>query len=433
MKHLNQQILALAIPNILTNLAVPLLGIVDTALMGRLDQVAYIGAIAVGSLIFNFVYWIFGFLRMGTTGFTAQAHGEDNPLELSISLVRPTIIALGVALALICLQFPIAQLSFYLIESTPEIEALAREYFFIRIWAAPATLMLYVLNGWFLGRQNARFPMYIAFLVNGVNIAANLYFVNVLQLNAAGVAWGTLMAQYTGLALALVLWLKRYRALLSYFKPALQHGGGFQRFFSVNRDIFIRTLCLLLTFGFFTAESARLGENILAVNTILLQFWTVMAYGIDGFAFAAESLVGKYLGAGQRQQLTRTLKALFVWGQGLGIAFALSYLFFFNELFSVFTDKPQLLSQAMPYLAWVVLGPLVNTPGFIWDGIYIGATASVAMRNAMLISTLLVFFPCYWLLSPYLGNHALWLAMLCFMLSRGVTLTLGAKRHIFSH
>lgn len=429
---MNKQILALAIPNILTNLAVPLLGIVDTALMGRLDNLSYIGAIAIGSLIFNFVYWIFGFLRMGTTGFTAQAHGENNPAALSSSLMRPLSIALGVAITLIALQMPLAQLSFYLIQSSPEVEAFAREYFFIRIWAAPATLMLYVFNGWFLGRQNARFPMYIAFLVNGVNIAANLYFVWGLGLNAAGVAWGTLMAQYMGLGLALILFFSKYADLKPYLWSSLRQGTELKRFFLVNGDIFIRTLCLLLTFSFFTAESARISEEVLAVNTILLQFWTLMAYGIDGFAFAAESLVGKYFGAGQRHLLKQTVQRLFLWGMGLGLCFSLGYFFFFSSLFSIFTDNKALLAQAMPYMVWVVLGPLVNTPCFIWDGIYIGATASVAMRNAMLVSTLLVFFPCYWLLSPYLGNHALWVAMLCFMVSRGITLTLGAKRHIFN-
>lgn len=428
---MNKQILALAIPNILTNLAVPLLGIVDTALMGRLDNLSYIGAIAIGSLIFNFVYWIFGFLRMGTTGFTAQAHGENNPEALSSSLMRPLSIALGIALVLMAVQIPLAQLSFYLIESSPQVETFASEYFFIRIWAAPATLMLYVLNGWFLGRQNARYPMYIAFLVNGVNIVANLYFVKVLHLNAAGVAWGTVIAQYMGLGLALGLGLHKYRELIPYLMPSLRQGTELKRFFLVNGDIFIRTLCLLLTFSFFTAESARLGEDVLAVNTILLQFWTLMAYGIDGFAFAAESLVGKYLGAGQRHLLKQTIQRLFLWGMGLGIGFALTYFFFFSSLFGIFTDKKELLALAMPYMAWVVLGPLVNTPCFIWDGIYIGATASVAMRNAMLISTLVVFFPCYWLLLPYLGNHALWVAMLCFMVSRGITLTLGAPHYIF--
>ena len=399
--------------------------------MGRLDNLAYIGAIAIGSLIFNFVYWIFGFLRMGTTGFTAQAHGENNPEALSSSLMRPLSIALAIALTLMALQVPLAQLSFYLIQSSAEVESFAREYFFIRIWAAPATLMLYVMNGWFLGRQNARYPMYIAFLVNGVNIAANLYFVKVLNLNASGVAWGTLIAQYMGLALAFTLFFKQYRALIPYLAPSLRHGTELKRFLLVNGDIFIRTLCLLLTFSFFTAESARLGEEVLAVNTILLQFWTLMAYGIDGFAFAAESLVGKYLGAGHIHLLKKTIQRLFLWGMGLGLGFALIYFFFFSSLFGIFTDKQELLTQAMPYMMWVVLGPLVNTPCFIWDGIYIGATASVAMRNAMLISTLVIFFPCYWLLLPYLGNHALWVAMLCFMASRGITLSLGAPRHIF--
>ncbi len=428
---MNRQILALAIPNILTSLSVPLLGVVDTALMGRLEDIYYLGALAIGSMIFNFIYWLFGFLRMGTTGFTAQAHGENNPETLSLYLVRPLCIAMLIALSLLVLQYPIAELSFYWVESSAEVEKFAREYFSIRIWAAPATLMLYVLNGWFLGRQNARFPMYLAFAINIVNIAANVYFVNGLGMNAAGVAWGTLVAQYVGLFLAFGLLLKRYGELLPYFAPALRQWQGFKRFFQVNSDIFIRTLCLLATFTFFTAESARLGEKVLAVNTILLQFLTVMAYGVDGFAYAAESLVGKYLGAGQYEQLKRAVRYLFYWGQGFGLAFACLYFFGFSQIFYVFTDKRELLLAAIPYLGWVVAGPLVNTPCFIWDGIYIGATASVAMRNSMLISTLLVFFPAYYLLAPTLGTHALWAAMLLFMFSRGLTLTLMSKQHIF--
>lgn len=430
---MNKQILALAIPNILSNLSVPLLGLVDTALMGRMDGLHYLGAIAIGGMIFNLLYWLFGFLRMGTTGFTAQAHGEENPALLSLHLARPLCVACVIGVSLLLLQFPLAELSFYLIQSTPEVERFAREYFSIRIWAAPATLMLYVFNGWFLGRQNARFPMYLAFAINAINIGVSFYCVQVLGLKAAGVALGTLCAQYLGLALATLLFVYGYRDLFPYLGPSLRHWQVFKRFFQVNRDIFIRTLCLLSCFSFFTAESARLGEDILAVNTILLQFWTVMAYAVDGFAFAAESLVGKFLGAADRQGLRRVIKALFYWGQGLGLLFALAYFFGFDTLFFIFTDKTALLNAAMPYLVWVVLGPLLNTPCFIWDGIYIGATASVAMRNAMLISTVLVFFPSYYFLAPYWGNHALWLAMLLFMISRGLTLTWGARKHIFSH
>ena len=367
---MNKQILALAIPNILTNLSVPLLGLVDTALMGRMEGVAYLGAIALGGMIFNFIYWIFGFLRMGTTGFTAQAHGENNPALLSLHFVRPALIALLLGLLILCLQYPLAQLSFYLIQSTAEVEMLAREYFFIRIWAAPATLMLYVLNGWFLGRQNARYPMYLAVFINLVNISANLYFVWVLKLNAAGVAWGTLCAQYLGLALGLFLFLRKYTELRPFFRASVRQWQGMKRFFLVNGDIFIRTLCLLFTFSFFTAESARLGEDVLALNTILLQYLTLMAFGVDGFAFAAESLVGKSLGEGDQQGLKEVIRKLFYWGEGLGILFAVTYFFFFSEIFYVFTDKPELLAAAMPYLGWIVLGPVINTPCFIWDGIY---------------------------------------------------------------
>lgn len=428
---MHREILALAIPNILTNLAVPLLGIVDTALMGHLDAVSYVGAIAIGSMIFNFIYWLFGFLRMGTTGFTAQAHGRNEPAELTGHLVRPLLLALGIGLLIIAVQGPLAWLSFAVVESSAEVEFFAREYFSIRIWAAPATLMLYVFNGWFLGRQNARFPMYLAFFGNGVNIAVSWLCVQSLGLKTAGVAWGTLCAQYLTLLLALGLCWGRYRGLWAHVPASLRHWQGMGDFFRVNRDIFIRTLCLLLTFGFFTAESARYGETLLAVNTILLQFLSLMAYGVDGFAFAAESLVGKVWGGPSKAALKPLIRRLFLWGEGLGLAFALIYAVCFTPIFSLFTDKTELLMAALPFMPWVVLGPLVNSFCFIWDGIYLGATASRPMRNSMLFSVLIIFFPVYYLSQPFLGIQGLWLAMCAFMASRGLSLTWSARRHLF--
>lgn len=432
-KAMHREILALALPNILTNLAVPLLGIVDTALMGRLDAVSYLGAIAIGSMIFNFIYWLFGFLRMGTTGFTAQAHGRQDEAALTGYLVRPLLLAAGIGMALIALQVPLAGLSFWVVEASPAVEQFARAYFIIRIWAAPATLMLYVLNGWFLGRQNARYPMYLAFFGNSVNILVSGFCVWGLGLKTAGVAWGTLCAQYLTLFLALGLLTWRYRGLWSHVKGSLRHWQDMGHFFRVNRDIFVRTLCLLLTFGFFTAESARYGETLLAVNTILLQFLSVMAYGVDGFAFAAESLVGKVWGADkgtQPHELKPLIRRLFLWGEGLGLLFAGVYGLCFTPLFYLFTDKPHLLLAALPFVPWVVLGSLINSFCFIWDGIYLGATASRPMRNTMLLSVFGVFFPVYYLVQPFWGIHALWLAMMAFMASRGLSLTWTARRYL---
>lgn len=400
--------------------------------MGHLDEIYYLGAIAIGGMIFNFLYWGFGFLRMGTTGLTAQAYGEESAELTILNLIRPLIVAFLIGVVLILFQNVIANISFYLVETTPAVEFHARNYFDIRIWAAPATLILYVFNGWFLGMQNARFPMFLAFLINSLNIGFNLLFVKYYAMNATGVAWGTLLAQYGGLLFAITLFLLTY----THLKQDLQFSGilrwsELKRFFNVNRDIFIRTLCLMITLTFFTAESSRLGESTLAINTILLQFWMLMAYGVDGFAFAAESLVGKYTGAKDLSGLRKLVQLLFYWGLGLATVFSLVYMLFFPELFLIFTDKHELLIQALPFYFWIVSGPLTNTPCFLWDGIYIGATASKAMRNSMIISTFVVFFPIYYLFKSTLGNHALWLAMMLFMICRGITLGWGAKKYVF--
>ena len=429
---MNKQILRLAIPNIISNLSVPLLSSVDTALMGHLDEMYYLGALAVGGIIFNFLYWGFGFLRMGTTGLAAQAFGKEDRLEMALILARTLLLALAGGGALILLQKPIAALSFRLIEATPLVERYAREYFFIRIYAAPATLALYVFHGWFLGMQNARYPLLLTVVVNVANLGLNLFFVRHLHLNSAGVAYGTVIAQYLGLLLAGVLFLRRYRPyLLRFTRGDLLEARAVRRAFSVNGDIFLRTLGLIFTFSYFTAESAARGELVLAVNSILLQLINLLAYGVDGFAFAAESLVGRYLGARDARNLRRAVRYAFRWGMGLGAAFAVGFGLFREPILWIFTDKPAVVAEALVYMPWVIVAPLINSYCFIWDGIFIGATATAAMRNSMLFCTFLVFLPAYWLLQGTLGNHSLWLALTLFMIMRGVTLKRYSRRHVF--
>lgn len=428
---MNKEILRLAIPNIISNLSIPLLGAVDTAMMGHLDGVDYLGAIAIGGMIFNFVYWGFGFLRMGTTGLTAQAFGKDRKNLPKYVLYRALSVALISAIALILFQVPIAMLSFYLIESSSSIEQLAQSYFDIRIYAAPATLMLYALHGWFLGMQNARFPLYLSILVNVLNIALNLLFVFHFQMNSDGVALGTVLAQYIAAFVALVLVYKFYRKDVQNIKmDILFKSDELKRFFMVNRDIFIRTLCLIFTFSFFTAKSAEFGDNVLAVNTILLQFLMILSYGIDGFAFAAESLIGKYIGAGNQDALKKSIRLSFQWGMVLAVLFSLTFYLADETLLLFFTNKRELVSLALLYFTWVLIAPLVNSFCFIWDGIFIGATATKAMRNSMILSTsiyLIVFYSFY----SSLGNHALWLAMTVFMASRALLLFFYSKSYIF--
>ncbi len=429
---MNKQILRLAIPNIISNLSVPLLSSVDTALVGHLDEIYYLGALAVGGIIFNFIYWGFGFLRMGTTGLTAQAYGTQNDVGISLILVRTLILALVCGLGLIILQTVIAKISFSLIGATPEVEKYAREYFFIRIYAAPATLALYAFHGWFLGMQNANYPLILAVFVNVVNIIFNVIFIQIFNLKADGVAYGTVIAQYSGLAVAILLYLKKYHHYTTRIvKELILEAKALKRIFVVNRDIFIRTLCLIFTFSYFTAKSAEGGNEILAVNSILLQLIFILAYGVDGFAFAAESLVGKYIGAKDKTNLSKTVKFSFLWGMGLAVIISIIYALSGEEILGLFTNKESIITLAMTYMIWIVIAPLIHSFCFIWDGIFIGATATAAMRNSMLICTLLIFLPTYLLFRGPLGNHSLWLALTLFMVMRGVTLTWFSKKYIF--
>ncbi len=429
---INKQILRLAIPNIISNLSVPMLSVVDTALMGHLPNSWSIGAVAVGSMVFNFVYWGFGFLRMGTTGLTAQARGKEDDKESSMILTRALLVAGIAALFLLLFQYLIAEISFGLIHASDNVEYFAKSYFYIRILAAPATLALYALTGWFLGMQNARFPMVVTIVVNILNVAFDAWFVLGLGMGSDGAAWGTVISQYTGLLLAFYF-LKRYFSnyIRRFSLAQILHKNELIRFFKLNGDIFIRTLCLIFTFSFFTAESASLGDKILAVNAILLQLWSVFSYGIDGFAFAAESLTGRFFGARDTEHLKSTVGFIFLWGTGLGAFFSLALLAFGREIISLFTNQTAIIETTIRYLGWTVAAPVINSISYIWDGIYIGAAASKAMRNTMLLALFLFFLPVYYIAVPYLGNDGMWLAMLLFMAIRGISLTLLAKKNIF--
>lgn len=429
---MNKKILRLAIPNILSNLSVPLLSSVDTAIVGHLDKVSYLGAIAVGSMIFNFIYWGFGFLRMGTTGLTAQSFGKKDDKEIILVLARALSVAVASAILIFGLQYFIKELSFYLVKGGPEVEKYARQYFDIRIFAAPATLSLYAFHGWFLGMQNAKYPLILTVFVNVLNIGFNLLFIYGYGMNVDGVALGTVCAQYSGLIIAIFLYLKKYKNFTAALvvNKILDY-GPLRKFFSVNFDIFIRTLTLIFAFSFFTAVSADLGTNILAANTILLQLWMILSYGVDGFAFAAESLVGKYIGAKNKIKLTKTVNYSFYWGLGLGLILSIVYFFFDKQILYLYTDKIDIINLASVYFLWTIIAPISNSICYIWDGIFIGATATKPMRNSMLISLLIFFLPVYYLTVDSLGNDALWLAMISFMLARGVSLTLYAPKYIF--
>lgn len=433
MISLNRQILRLSIPNIISNITVPLLGMVDLAMMGHLDDPVYIGAIALGSAIFNIIYLSFGFLRMGTTGFTAQAFGAQKNREIGLILYRSLTVAAILALLLLLFQYPIQWVAFNLLDGSNQVKELAREYFYIRIFAAPATLGLYALHGWFLGMQNARIPMILAILINSLNIIFNFVFVIGFGMNSDGVAIASVIAQYSGLLLAVFFLIKKYSGFLERFKlSVVLQMTALKKFFIVNTDIFIRTILLILTLTFFTSMSARISDEILAVNTLLFQFFFIFSYFADGFAFAGEALTGKARGSGDQDLLRKTIQKLFYWGWGASLFFAVVFGFGFDPLLWIMTDNADLKLLAGEFRWWIVMLPVSSGAAFIWDGIYIGVTASKAMRNTMIVASLLVFLPAYYLSVGPLQNHGLWLSLILFMAARGLLMWAIAKKAIYN-
>ncbi len=423
-------ILRLAIPNILANLSVPLLGLTDTLLMGHMPDAAFLGAIALGGVLFNVVYWSFGFLRASTVGLTAQAYGRRDGAESAAVLRQAMGIALGTAALILLGQGPLARFGFALLDGEPDVEALAATYFHTRIWGAPAHLALLAFTGWFLGMQNARFPLYLTLLGNAVNIGVSVALVRGLDLGVRGVALGTVAAQYATLAYAVWLMLRHHPEAVPWRRGG--EGFGLGRYFAVSRDLFVRTICMLAVFSTFTNAGARLGEDVLAANAILLQFFYLMSYGVDGFAYAAESLTGRFIGERDRGRLEAILRRLMVWGLGLGLLYGVAYLAGGQRLLRLFTPLEPVVAAAAGYLPWMVAVSLAGAAAFLYDGIYIGATATRALRNNMLWATGLVFFPLLWLgLGPAgWGNHAVWGAMTAFMAARSLGLGAGMRRAV---
>jgi MATE family multidrug resistance protein len=428
---MNRDIFKLALPNIITNITVPLLGLVDMALMGHLDNPAYIGAIAIGSIIFNIIYTAFGFLRMGTTGFTAQFVGSENKKGISQTLWRSLLVALSIAFLLLIFQKPIEIFSFFILDGSNEVKDLAKEYFNIRIWAAPATLGLYALYGWFLGMQDAKTPMIIAIGINIINIVLNFIFVYIFKMTSEGVALATLIAQYSGFILALSIMLTKYKKL-SLWQPIkeLINPAEISKFFKVNGDIFIRTLSVMLVFSLFTSMSASMGDKILATNSLLIQFLFLFSYFADGFAYAGEALTGKAYGSSRTDLLRKTVGSLFNWAWGASLLFSGIYLIASKQIISLLTNNPVLIEMAFNFRWWVIIMPITTIAAFIWDGIFIGLTASKQMRNVMLISVFVVFLPSYFISQSYFGNHSLWFAMNLFMASRSLLMWRASRKLI---
>ncbi len=417
---MNKKILQLAIPSIVSNITVPLLGLIDVAIVGHLGSAAYIGAIAVGGMLFNIIYWLFGFLRMGTSGMTSQAFGQRDLKEVTRVLLRAVGVGVFIALCLLLLQYPIRKIAFLLIDATPEVRELATVYFNICIWGAPAVLGLYGFAGWFVGMQNSRFQMFIAIIQNVVNIVASLSFVYLLDMKIEGVALGTLIAQYAGLFMASLLWLRYYGRLKIAFRWREIIGKtAMKRFFRVNSDIFFRTLCLVAVTTFFTSTGARQGDVVLAVNTLLMQLFTLFSYIMDGFAYAGEAMAGRYIGARNNTGLQRMIRLLFRWGWGLSLSFTILYMIGGQGFLGLLTNDTTVINAAGSYYYWVLAIPLAGFAAFLWDGILIGATATRLMLYSMLVASGM-FFLIYYIFYALMGNHALWMAFLLYLSLRGI-------------
>ena len=417
----DRQILKIALPAIVTNITVPLLGLVDTAIVGHMGSAAYIGAIAVGSMIFNLVYWLFGFLRMGTSGMTAQARGRRDLTEAAGILLRSMKVAGIVALALVLLQWPLYHLMLLLMAPTDDVRSLVDVYFYIVVWGAPAMLGLCSLSGWFIGMQNTRIPMFVSILQNVVNIVASLLLVYVFGLKVEGVALGTVIAQYAGFIVAVAFLWKYYRKLFRSWN-VIDRVHTFRAFLSVNRDIFLRTLCLVTVNLYFTSAGARQGAEILAVNTLLMQLYLLFSYILDGFAYAGEALGGRYWGARDRYAYNDVVRRLFGWGALMTVVFTCIYVIGGMPFLRLLTDEPSVVEASKAYVWWAYLVPAAGVAAFVWDGIFIGTTQTRGMLLSSAIAAL-VFFVTATITIKTMGNHGLWLSMILYLATRGLVQT----------
>ncbi len=420
----------IAAPMILSNVSVPLLGMVDTGVVGHLDSPVYLGAVAVGSMIFGFLYTGVNFLRMGTTGIAAQSYGADDNDGLRVSMGQAVIVALAIAFALLLLQGPIGRTAMQLVGAAPGVEASAIEYFHIRIWSAPGTLANMALIGWFIGMSNARVPLIMFLTVNVTNIVLDLVFVIGLGMKVDGVALASVIAEYSGLAVGIVFVLNNLRRRAGHWPiKRLVRLREYAAFFAVNANLLIRTLALMFSIAFVTAQGARMGEVILAANAILMNLQNLTSFGLDGFAHAAEAMVGRAVGQRNRAAFEKAVRLCLKWSLYFAVGFVLAYAVAGPLLIALLTDITEVREATRTYLPWMILSPLISVWSFLYDGVYVGATRAREMRDIMLISTFVVFLPAWYLLQGW-GNHGLWLAFMLFLASRGIGMHFWYRRRV---
>lgn len=421
MRDIDKQIFGLAIPAVVTNITVPLLGMADLAIVGHMGNAVYIGAVAVGSMMFNVIYWIFGFLRMGTSGLTAQALGANDHRQVRHLLRQSITAALIIATLMIVCQRAIFHATTLIMQPDNTVTATVDTYFSICVWGAPAVMGLYSLTGWFIGMQNTRIPMYVSIAQNITNLLVSITLVFGFGLRIEGVALGTMIAQWTGFGMAL-MWLKKSLAKVEdrdSDNPGMKCHHGMLRFFAVNRDIFLRTLFLVIVNLFFTSFGSRQGTLMLSANTLLLTLFTLTSFFLDGLAYAAEALGGKYCGAADRKAFSTLTRRLFLWGIIVAIAFTLVFAFGGKPLLHLLTSEHDVISTALPYLPWAVAIPIAGVTAFLLDGLFIGLTATRPMLWSTALAAI-AFFVLYFTLAPTLHNHALWLALIAYLAMRGM-------------
>ena len=431
-QRMNRSVLKLAVPSILANITVPLVGMVDLGVAGRLGDEIAIGAMAISTMLFDLLYWNMGFLRIGTGGMVAQAYGKRDLSEATSILVQGVATALSFAVLILALQYLYVELALKLIPCSAECARLAREYFYIRIWAAPATLSLFVFKGFFIGMQNTVSPMLADILVNVANLFLSVLFAIKLDMGFRGIAYAVTIAQYSGLLLCIVLIIIYYKRLFKYIaiKSSVRL-KQMRRFFAVNYNLFIRSLCFLGIYAGFTSFSTSYGDRILAVNTIMMKLLLLFSFFLDGFAYAGEALVGKYIGAKEKNQLSLSIRVTFRWGVIVAIISTFAYIFGSEGLVSLLTDNQQVIADSRRFYHWLWIMPALSFAAFVWDGIYVGATATVPIRNCMLVAVLL-FFIVYFVFKDFIGVEALYLAFMTHVVVRSVYMSMGAKRNVYS-
>lgn len=434
MTNTNRDILRLAIPSILANITIPLVGIVDTAIVGHLSDASAIGGIAIGTMLFDLLYWNFGFLRVGTSGLTAQAYGGRLRDECQKILIRSVTIAIVAAIAIWIVQWLFVTAVLAVVPCSEEVACVAREYFFIRIWAAPATLLLFTFKGWFIGMQDTKSPMAVDILVNVVNMAASYYLAVHTSAGVAGVAWGTLIAQYSGLVLALAILWVRYADVAvfrngSRWKEALR-GSELKRMMSLNGNLFIRSLCFMIVYVGYTSIASTYGDTELAVSSILMKLFMFFSFFVDGFAYAGEALVGKAFGMykgtkgnDQEDKVQGIVLTLFNWALGVGVVFTAIYAVWGNESIALLTSDAEVLMASDKYIGWLIAMPVISTLAFMWDGVFIGATAGVQIRNSMIWAAV-GFVAGYLATYRYVGPQALYIGYFAHLIARAVYLTI---------